>query len=107
MVKKEKNDKKQKEEDEERRSAREAGYVHAKKGIGRANVRRLAKRAGVQRVSDDGVIEQFREAGVSFIYEVVKHSVTFAEYNKRITITIPDVIHALKIIGRPIYGYGF
>lgn len=99
-------DKKSQEDDRRRSSGQYGGYKEAKKGIGRANLRKLAKRAGVQRISEDGVIEMFREVGVNFIHEVVKHSITFAEYNNRITITIPDVVHALKIIGRPIYGYG-
>lgn len=50
-------DKKSQEDDTRRSSGRYGGYKEAKKGIGRANLRKLAKRAGVQRISEDGVIE--------------------------------------------------
>ena len=54
-------DKKSQEDDDRKRSSgRYNGYKEAKKGIGRANLRKLAKRAGVQRISEDGVIDMFR-----------------------------------------------
>jgi histone H3/H4 len=41
----------QKDEDDYKRSERHGYLREAKKGIGRANLRKLARRAGVQRIS--------------------------------------------------------
>lgn len=52
------------------------------------------------------VTEGFRNAALEFVSEVVKNSIVYTEYNKRITVNLQDVLHALKVMGRPIYGYG-
>jgi histone H3/H4 len=41
----------QSDEDDRRRSSRQGSLREAKKGIGRANLKKLARRAGVQRIS--------------------------------------------------------
>ena len=101
-----KGEKEQKDRKKERRSSRSGVLEASLRGIGRAGLKKLARKAGVRRMEGGDFLDNVREAGMGFIYEVVKHSITYAEYNNRVTIMLPDVLQALKTIGRPIYGYG-
>ncbi|CAJ2513507.1 Uu.00g016260.m01.CDS01 [Anthostomella pinea] len=96
-------------------------------------IRRLARREGVKRISGQ-IYEAVREAmkermtrvrtctmarphaceveveaeveSRSLTYrQIIRDVVTFTEYRQRKTVTVGDVLHALRRIGRPIYGF--
>jgi histone H4 len=41
-----------------------------------------------------------------FLYTLVEDTVTYTEHAKRKTVTVLDVVHALKHQGRTTYGLG-
>ena len=74
-------------------------------GITRPALRRLARRGGVKRISS-GVYDEIRGVLRSFLEVVVRDSVTYCEHARRKTVTVLDVVYALKRQKRAIYGYG-
>ena len=75
------------------------------KGITKPAIRRLARRAGVKRISGM-MYEQSRTVLKTFLENVVRDSVTYTEHAKRKTVTALDVVHALKRQGKTLYGFG-
>ena len=74
-------------------------------GITKPALRRLARRAGVKRVS--GLIyEEARGVLKVFLENVIRDSVTYTEHAHRKTVTAMDVVYALKRQGRTLYGFG-
>jgi histone H4 len=74
-------------------------------GITKPAIRRLARRGGVKRIS--GLIyEETRSALKLFLEDVVHDAVTMTEHAKRKTVTVQDVVFALKRQGRTLYGFG-
>ena len=69
-------------------------------------IKRLARRAGVKRISA-GVLDETREFLDAFLERVLGDSLTYCGHARRKTITIQDVIFSLKRQGRTIYGYGY
>ncbi|XP_045466690.1 histone H4-like [Harmonia axyridis] len=59
-------------------------------GITKPAIRRLARRGGVKRISEN----------------VIRDAVTYTEHAKRKTVTAMDVVYALKRQGRTLYGFG-
>lgn len=86
---------------------------HAKKGVAETKVapitkgalRRLARRGGVKRISDNsyGPMREFADA---MLVKVTRDSIVYAESAKRRTVTAMDVVYALKKNGKTLYGYG-
>lgn len=74
-------------------------------GISKNEIRRLARRGGVKRMSG-GVTETAREALHGFLAPIIKDSIAYMECAQRKTVMAIDVIHALKRNGRPYYGLG-
>jgi histone H3/H4 len=73
-------------------------------GITKPAIRRLARRAGVKRLS--GLIyEETRGALKVFLENVIRDTVTYTEHCRRKTVTALDVVSALKKQGRTIYGF--
>ncbi|CAI0655626.1 unnamed protein product [Colletotrichum noveboracense] len=73
--------------------------------ITHSDIRRLARRGGVRRISF-GIYNEVRDALRSFLEIVVHDAVQYCYYGKRRTVTTLDIIHALKRQGRSLYGYG-
>jgi histone H4 len=74
-------------------------------GITKPAIRRLARRGGVKRIS--GLIyEETRVVLKTFLEHVIRDAVTYTEHARRKTVSTMDVVHALKRIGKPIYGFG-
>ena len=68
-------------------------------------LRRLARRGGVKRIS--GLIyEETRGVLKVFLENVIRDAVTYTEHAKRKTVTAMDVVYALKRQGRTLYGFG-
>ncbi|EER12583.1 histone H4, putative [Perkinsus marinus ATCC 50983] len=67
-------------------------------------IKRLARRAGVERVG--GVVyESVREVMKKFMRKVIRDAIVYAHYANRKTITLIDVLHALKRQSQTLYGF--
>ncbi|KAH8750583.1 histone-fold-containing protein [Diaporthe sp. PMI_573] len=74
------------------------------RGITRPDIRRLARRGGVKRISA-AIYNDVRTALKDRLTMILRDCVTYVDYRKAKTVTVYDVIHALKRIGRPVYGF--
>jgi histone H4 len=74
-------------------------------GITKPAIRRLARRGGVKRISGL-VYEETRGVLKVFLEEVIKDAVTYTTHAKRSTVSVMDVVYALKRNGRTLYGFG-
>ena len=73
--------------------------------ITKSDIRRLARRGGVKRIS--GLCHQeILYVIKNFLEDVIRDAVTYTEYARRKTVHVYDVIHALKRQGRTLYGFG-
>ena len=73
-------------------------------GISRAALARLARKGGVKRMAGN-IHDDIRGAMKIFLKHVVQDAITYAEHVKRKTITVMDVVYALKNHGRNMYGF--
>ena len=69
-------------------------------------IKRLARRAGVKRISA-AILDETRDFLDVFLERILTDSLTYCGYAKKKTITAQHVVYALKRQGRTIYGYGF
>ncbi len=69
-----------------------------------SQIRRLARRGGVKRIS--GLLLRLEMLGVLkvFLENVIRVAVIYAEHGRRCTVTAMDVVYALKRQGRTLYG---
>lgn len=72
-------------------------------GITKPAIRRLARRGGVKRIAG-GVYGETREVLKAFLTNVLRDTLTYTEHARRKTVTVMDVVHALKRQGRTLYG---
>ncbi|KAK1509302.1 histone H4.1 [Colletotrichum abscissum] len=73
--------------------------------ISKPDIRRLARRGGVKRISYD-VYNEARAAMMSFLENIIRSAVMYCDHANRRTITSLDVVYALKLHRRVLYGYG-
>jgi len=73
-------------------------------GITKPSIRRLARRGGVKRVNG-GCYEECRANLSSFLNTIVADAVTYMEHSRRKTVTLQDVVLALKRNGHTLYGF--
>ncbi|KAK4175854.1 putative histone H4 [Triangularia setosa] len=74
------------------------------RGITKPAIRRLARRGGVKRISAL-IYEETRGVIKARLEMILRDIVTYTEYRGAKTVTVNDVIFALRRIGRPIYGF--
>ena len=74
-------------------------------GITKGDIRRLARRGGVKRISA-GIYPCTRDVLMQWLNKLVKDSIVFMEHANRSTVFASDVVYALKRRGQCIYGYG-
>ena len=75
------------------------------RGVTKNDIRRLARRGGVKRLS--GLIyEETRTVLNAFLNKIIEDAVTYTVHAKRKTVTAMDVVYALKRQGRTLYGFG-
>ncbi|PSR78002.1 histone H4 [Coniella lustricola] len=74
------------------------------RGITRPAIRRLARRGGVKRISAS-IYDDIRAALKDRLTRILHDCVTYVEHRQAKTVTVLDVIHSLRRIGRPIYGF--
>lgn len=73
-------------------------------GITKGDIKRLARRGGVKRLSAM-IYEDTRGAMRTYMERVLRDCVAYCDYRRAKTVTVHDVLHALKRIGRPVYGF--
>ncbi|CAG8569512.1 20824_t:CDS:2, partial [Racocetra persica] len=66
-----------------------------KAGVTKPDLRRLARRGGVRRISA-GTYEEARTALKNFLCEVLKDAVSYVEYRDKKTVTVFEMLLALK-----------
>jgi len=74
-------------------------------GISKPALRRLARRAGVKRMAQE-IYPEARILLKNFLDDTISNAVAYMEHSRRKTVTVDDVLHALKRNGRTLYGYG-
>lgn len=73
-------------------------------GIRKTDIRRLARRGGVKRIS--GLIyEETRGCLKLFLEDILRDAFSFTEHAHRKTISCLDVLYALKRKGKSLYGF--
>ncbi len=73
-------------------------------GVGTPSLRRLARRAGVKRIAQP-TYQSVREALNAWLRKIVADTACLVENRRRFTVTLPDVLYALKRNGRTLYGW--
>ncbi|KAK9831351.1 hypothetical protein WJX81_004658 [Elliptochloris bilobata] len=66
---------------------------------------RLARRGGVKRMTAE-VYGDSRSALIAFLRPILHDVVVLVEHGRRFTVTVPDVLLALKRKGRTLFGFG-
>jgi histone H4 len=72
--------------------------------VSQGSIRRLARRAGVKRISTP-VYADIRSVLHTFVETTVKHATALTEYRKAKTVAAADIISALRKQGKSLYGY--
>lgn len=73
-------------------------------GLTRPSIRRLARRGGVKRLSAD-VYDHMREICKIYLENILQRTIIYTEHARRKTISVLDIIYALKCVGYPLYGF--
>jgi histone H4 len=74
------------------------------RGITHNAVKRLARRGGVKRISG-GVYDAVRMDIKKFLEKLISHAVLYSDFSHRRTVKVRDVVQALKLQGREMYGF--
>ena len=74
-------------------------------GITKPAIRRLARRGGVKRISNQ-IYGEIRTVLRSFLENIIRDAAVYTEHARRKTITAMDIVYALKRQGRSLYGFG-
>ena len=74
-------------------------------GISRPAIRRLARRSGVERISEK-VYDVIRAHMSKYVFDVVRVAVLYKDHARRKTVFATDIVQALKKQGQSLYGYG-
>lgn len=72
-------------------------------GISKRDIRRLARRAGVTRLSSD-VYEEMRGVLKCYMENLLRDAITYTEHAHRKTVIAADIVYALKRRGITMYG---
>ena len=73
-------------------------------GITKGDIKRLARRAGVKRISYE-IYSYTRDIMLGFVRQVLKDALTYTKSGKRKTCTGMDVVMAMKRQGKSLYGF--
>ncbi|KAJ2906314.1 putative hhf2p protein, partial [Zalerion maritima] len=73
-------------------------------GITKPTIRRLARRGGVKRISNL-IYEDIRAVLKARIETIIRDCVIYVEHRQAKTVTVDDVIFALRRLGKPLYGF--
>ena len=70
--------------------------------ISQRDLRRLARKAGVKRINTL-VFDEMKICMRTFLFQVIKDTATYTEHARRKTVSVIDVLNALKRSGKPLY----
>ncbi|KAK0391187.1 hypothetical protein NLU13_0688 [Sarocladium strictum] len=73
-------------------------------GITKPDIRRLARRGGVKRISAT-IYEEARQALKQFLEKILRDCATYVDHRQAKTVTVADVIYSLRRNGRTLYGF--
>jgi len=73
-------------------------------GVTKGDIRRLARRGGVKRISGT-IYEDVRRELKDRLNVILRNVVAITEHSQRKTVTVTDVIFALRRLGTPVYGF--
>ncbi|KAF1362812.1 hypothetical protein EJ07DRAFT_106292 [Lizonia empirigonia] len=73
-------------------------------GVTKGDIRRLARRGGVKRISAT-VYDEVRQAMKARLHDILREVVAVVEYAGRTTVCVTDIIFILNRQGRHIYGF--
>jgi histone H4 len=80
-------------------------YRDASLSISNADIRRLARRGGVKRIS--GLVYGYtREILKRYLETIIHTAIIYTQHSCRKTVSVRDIVHSLKHNGRVMYGYG-
>lgn len=75
-------------------------------GITKPAIRRLARRGGVKRISAN-IYDETRTALKERLEAILRLCVMYTEHRGAKTVTVDDVVYALRRFGKPIYGFEY
>ena len=73
-------------------------------GITKPAIKRLARRGGVKRISSN-IYLYTNHVLKAFLSEVLSNAIAITENRKRKTVSVMDIVYALRHQGRTIYGF--
>ncbi|KAE9371290.1 histone-fold-containing protein [Stipitochalara longipes BDJ] len=73
-------------------------------GVTKGDIRRLARRGGVKRISGT-IYDDTRRELKRRLEEILRNVCFITEHSNRKTVTVTDVIYALRRMGTPVYGF--
>ena len=80
-------------------------YRDASLSISNADIRRLARRGGVKRIS--GLVYGYtRDILKKYLETIIGTAIIYTQHSGRKTVSVKDIIYSLKHNGRAMYGYG-
>lgn len=82
-------------------SARTGSSIAA---FAKESIKKIARRAGAKRISAM-LIPEVRSAAKGFLDNLIGDAIKYAEHARRNTVTVQDVIEALRRNGQKLYGY--
>jgi histone H4 len=85
---------------------RVSSSIRTPEGVSKPAIRRLARRAGVKRMSE-GIYTEAPLALRAWLKRIIGDAVVYADHAKRFTLTVNDVILSLKRNGATLYGYTY
>lgn len=80
--------------------------IQKSQSISKPAIRRLARRAGVKRISE-GIYQEAPQALRTWLQKMIHDATVYADHARRFTITTNDVLLALKKNGVTLYGYAY
>lgn len=76
--------------------------VFSGNNIAKPSIRRLARRGGVKRIGT-GMYENMRGNIKEFVTQILCDAINLTDHARRKTVTVQDMIHALKLRGADLY----
>lgn len=87
-----------------KRFSRKTSLLDGSGALNRPSLRRLARRAGVKRINA-GVYDEAPAALRGWLRRTIQDAAVYAEYGRRLTITLNDILLALKRNGVYVMSY--
>ena len=76
----------------------------AANNVPHAQLKRICRRAGCERIGGKSVYNKLNEHIIKFVYTTVSHAAIYAEHSKRKTILAADIYRSFKCQGHYVAG---